>query len=489
MTDITFSRPLHTVRSSAIRSLMRIQRSYSIKRKLSQFQVPDDALPNVQSFKDYCSYLDAYIDTIRGIPPLHSASVAVLSKDAYYLAKLTSASLRYNNLRLLVQNRRGNTRRVITGECSIARLVDAFRGAHSLDLHFYNPLDNTSFSGRLYFARKQKEKFTILDNGVYLKRFTSFCKAQQEINTAIRFESPPIDAVVTWVNDQCPKWQELWSKAFPTKPIDLDRHSNNDELRYCLRSIWFNCPWINKIYVVSNCLPPQWLKKHSKIKWIDHEEIFPNKHDLPTFNSHAIECSLHLIRNLTEHFIYFNDDFFVNRIASPDEFFHPLGYSIARLEPYGVVNFEREPDDEAYLNAARKGRDLLFAHFGHRPMQLHQHVPYALRKSTLVEIENLWGSLIRQVRGHKLRHFEDISLVSFLYHHYAIIQGSAHPSTSDCVIIRNTNYRRFFNYNSIRNKQFYCINDGNQSGRDKKFKMASRRFLNKSFPFPAPWEH
>lgn len=489
MSDITSSQPLHAVRSGALRSLLRFQRAYWINKKLAGTPLPTDSLANIHSFDDYCSFVSSHIDTVRNVHSLSAESLAILAKDAYHFAQLTHASLRHNGLRLLVHNPRGGTRRLITLGCSLARLIDAIRGAHSVDLHFHCPTRGASFSGRVYFTRKQKDRFTILDNGVHLKRFDSFQSAQDEIDEARRLAAPrPIDAVITWVNDQCPKWQNLWSQTFPYQPIDLDRHSNNDELRYCLRSIWYNCPWINNIYVVSNCLPPDWLGPHAQIKWVDHEEIFPNKTDLPTFNSHAIECCLHLIPGLSEHFIYFNDDFFVNRIATPEQFFHPLGHSIARLEPYGVVNFERENDDEAYLNAARKGRDLLLSHFGHRATQLHQHVPYALRKSTLLEMEDLWASLIQRVRGHKLRHFEDVSLVSFLYHHYAIVRGSAYPSTSDCVIIRNTNYKRFFNYNSIRRKEYFCINDGNRSGYDRNFKRAAHRFLSKSFPFPAPWE-
>lgn len=490
MSDITSSRPLHTVRPILLRSLIRLHRARSINRNLAKIKISADSPAEVQSFSDFCSLLNSHISIVKNVDSLKAESICILSEDAYTLAKLIHICLRNNNLRLLVHNPRGNARRLISKNCSLARLIDGIRGAHTIDLHFYSPASNTAFSGRIYLARERNGRFTILDNGVQLKRFVSFEEAQYDIDQARRLQpTPPIDAVVTWVNDQCPKWQELWKSVFPDRPIDLDRHSNNDELRYCLRSVWYNCPWINRIYIVSNCLPPHWLRRHPKVVWVDHEEIFPDKRNLPTFNSHAIECCLHLIPELSEHFIYFNDDFFVNRIATPEQFFHPLGYSIARLEPYGVVNFERRSDDEAYLNAARKGRDLLLSHYGYRATQLHQHVPYALRKSTLMEMENLWGPLIRDVRGHKLRHFEDISLVSFLYHHYAIIHGYAYPTTSDCAIIRNTNYKRFFNYNSIREKEYFCINDGNKSGSDKKFKKAARSFLNKSFPFPAPWEH
>ena len=50
----------------------------------------------------------------------------------------------------------------------------------------------------------------------------------------------------------------------------------------------------------------------NKIEVIDHEEIFrDNKECLPTFNIRAIDALLFKIKNLSERFIYFNDDMFL----------------------------------------------------------------------------------------------------------------------------------------------------------------------------------
>ena len=46
---------------------------------------------------------------------------------------------------------------------------------------------------------------------------------------------------------------------------------------------------------------------------MDHREIIEQEY-LPTFNSHVIEANLHKIPNLSEHFIYFNDDVFVAKL-------------------------------------------------------------------------------------------------------------------------------------------------------------------------------
>ncbi len=60
-----------------------------------------------------------------------------------------------------------------------------------------------------------------------------------------------------------------------------------------------------------------------KIKLIDHRDIFRGFEEfLPTFNSLTIECLLWRIQGLSNHFIYLNDDCFIIRPVSSDDFFH-----------------------------------------------------------------------------------------------------------------------------------------------------------------------
>ena len=59
---------------------------------------------------------------------------------------------------------------------------------------------------------------------------------------------------------------------------------DNGELRYSLRSVETFAPWVRNIYIVTNGQVPAWLNvNHPRIKIIKHEDIFPNKEDLPTF--------------------------------------------------------------------------------------------------------------------------------------------------------------------------------------------------------------
>lgn len=66
---------------------------------------------------------------------------------------------------------------------------------------------------------------------------------------------------------------------------------------------------------------PEWLDtSHPKLNIINHKDYIPEKY-LPTFNSNVIELNLDRIEGLSEYFVNFNDDFFLNSMTKPDDFF------------------------------------------------------------------------------------------------------------------------------------------------------------------------
>ncbi|OIK85073.1 hypothetical protein ATW79_10015, partial [Oenococcus oeni] len=70
---------------------------------------------------------------------------------------------------------------------------------------------------------------------------------------------------------------------------------------------------------------PDWLNtKNPKINLVDHTSYIDDKF-LPTFNSNAIEISIHNIPNLSNNFVFFNDDFYINRAVKENDFFSKSG--------------------------------------------------------------------------------------------------------------------------------------------------------------------
>jgi hypothetical protein len=299
----------------------------------------------------------------------------------------------------------------------------------------------------------------------------------------------PIDAVYTWVDSADPEWQSVWQHEFPAKSFDADRYSSHDELRFSLRSLGKYAPWLNKIYVVSNCAPPAWLSlKHPSIEWVRHEDIFPDPSVLPTFNSHAIESCLHRVRGLSENFIYFNDDFFLGQPCLPGDFFDEYGRAIAYFEAHGLAL----PDEVSvgtpdYIVATKNSSQLLHDVFQRRPRRLHKHVPYALKRSVLEELECRFDKAFEETRSSKLRSGSDINVASFLCQHYSNATGRAVSAEVKSFTAKPSNIRKLLNNGSVGYK-FVCINDGGNSSSDLTYKKLSRQFLLERFPETAVWE-
>jgi len=136
-----------------------------------------------------------------------------------------------------------------------------------------------------------------------------------------------IDLVYTWVNDKDPVWREKKNKYDSEASVcDKDanssyRYFNNDELKYSLRSVQKNVPWVNKIFIITDNQKPDWLNlNNEKIRIVDHKDILPEE-ILPTYNACTIENAIPNIKELSEYFIYANDDMFFWNPVGPEFFF------------------------------------------------------------------------------------------------------------------------------------------------------------------------
>ncbi|CAM1302043.1 Uncharacterised protein g3139 [Pycnogonum litorale] len=113
----------------------------------------------------------------------------------------------------------------------------------------------------------------------------------------------------------------LFSKL-PHDDITDSRFSDNEELRYSLRSVEMHAPWIRHVYIVTNGQIPSWLNlDNPKVSIVTHQELFSNKSHLPTFSSPAIETHIHKIPGLSNKFLYLNDDVFFGKQMVPDDFY------------------------------------------------------------------------------------------------------------------------------------------------------------------------
>ena len=149
-----------------------------------------------------------------------------------------------------------------------------------------------------------------------------------------------IDLVYLWVDGNDEDWLKKKNSYLKEFSGELDnasinncRFHNNDELKYSLRSVEKYANWINKIFIVTDNQIPSWLNtENSRIKIVNHSEIIPED-KLPLFNSCAIESRIPFIKDLSEYFLYANDDTFFWNNVEPD-FFFKNNKVIVRIEKF-----------------------------------------------------------------------------------------------------------------------------------------------------------
>ena len=126
-----------------------------------------------------------------------------------------------------------------------------------------------------------------------------------------------IDAVITWVDGADPNYQMKYRKYFSGRSNIKKQFLQSNEITLCIASILKYAPFIRKIFIVTDGQSPNLdeikdFANLDKLKIIDHKEIFYGEEEfLPTFNIRSIDAVLYKINDLSEKFIYFNDDMFL----------------------------------------------------------------------------------------------------------------------------------------------------------------------------------
>ena len=238
-----------------------------------------------------------------------------------------------------------------------------------------------------------------------------------------------IDIVYTWVDSNDPEWRAAFEQSRSAAGLESvgsthpSRFRSNEELRYSLRSVWLNAGWARRVFIVTSGQKPDWLIEDERLRLVTHDEIMPTS-ALPTFNSHAIEANLHHIEDLSEHFIYMNDDVFLTRPLQPKAFFTANGLirfteSKASIELSSAA-LGRAEVDEAAIN----GRRLIEQEFGKRLRNKLDHAPHPLRRSVLYELEGNFPE-VNTTTMNAFRSSSDLALASGLSQQYAYLTGRA----------------------------------------------------------------
>jgi hypothetical protein len=301
-------------------------------------------------------------------------------------------------------------------------------------------------------------------------------------NQIEKFENlDQIDAVITYVNDSDPVWnneKEKYSKNGKNDTINSHkkwRFNNSNEIKYCLLCIQKNCPFFKNIFIViasnSQKCDISFLTKETqrKIKFITHQEFYYNKEDLPTFNSMSIEHNIHNIKGLNERFVYFNDDCFINKKLTESDFIENGKIIIHKednfVSPKGTPNNTEAGFFTAWKNT-NKMLDTLFPEKANEQRNLIKHVPQIQLKTVHLKLKQLFPQQFNTTSSSKFRNTECSLMSAGLAEYYSIYSGLA--STGQCNSNNNCSYLQVFvNGNqektnlalkAIKEKQYSFIN-------------------------------
>ena len=197
-----------------------------------------------------------------------------------------------------------------------------------------------------------------------------------------------IDIVYTWVDTYDPE-RDIYMQSLEKTDGNAEsvRYDQHDELKFSLRSVEKYCKWVNKIYVVvKDGQKPPFI--NSKIILVNHSSIMP-KSALPTFNSVAIELCICNIPGLSDRYLYFNDDIFVNKPLDKNSLF------CFGLPKVNIKRFNK-PQNKIYKSNVYNWETLFYNGVAHanlifkRNMSILQpHTPSICYKPWEKEMENI----------------------------------------------------------------------------------------------------
>ncbi|MEV3936998.1 stealth family protein [Glycomyces sp. NPDC049804] len=382
-----------------------------------------------------------------------------------------------------------------------------FGADYGCDVEFWTPTGD----GHLLAPRHNRISPVVRDDGARAiapgRLFTPLAGGPREalpgVSTRPEFAVPgpgqvdfPIDVVYTWVDGSDHAWLRRRAEAdqspYHAESANAARFHDREELRFSLRSLHLNAPWVRHVYLVTDQQRPHWLDADAPgLTVIDHRDLFDDPDCLPTFNSHAIETQLHRIEGLSEHFLYFNDDMFVGKPLDPRLFFEPSG--IARFFPAQTfIGMDPVSTADSPPNAAFKNdRALLERAFGRTISRMMKHVPYPLQRTVLAEIAKEFEEDLARTARSAFRNVTDVSTVT-LQHYYACFTGRAVEGEAQDAYVElgmPDVEQRLELLLERRDRDTFCINDsGLPEDLVDERSALMRRFLESYFPVPSPWE-
>lgn len=266
-----------------------------------------------------------------------------------------------------------------------------------------------------------------------------------------------IDFVLAWVDGGDPEWIRLRnSYREGSRKINECCYRDWGVLKFWFRAVEAYAPWVRKIHFVTCGQTPDWLNTaHPKLHLVNHTDYIPLEY-LPTFSSHTIELNFHRIPGLAEHFVYFNDDTYLNGAVEPADFFVDGKPCDSAILSQLVPSVQRDDfkhilcNDMAFVNdhfdkhtvmrrdaakwfSPKYGKMLLKNIYYGIPngfSAFHNfHAPSAMLRSTYEKVWELEPEVLHRTCNNKFRSLNDVN--QYIMSYYNICTGNFVPRRTD----------------------------------------------------------
>ena len=362
----------------------------------------------------------------------------------------------------------------------------------------YNSIDDENLYKNILSVKSDENNATIFQ---LYKIYEEYIPKETEV-----LKKEPVDILIKYIDlkDQNLKRENI-------KQIKKDE--DNEELKYCLRSILENIPWVRKIFILMPNEKVKFLKSQRKIK---EKIIFIKDKDLIGFDSASIyvfQFNLWKMKKfgMSENFILMDDDYFINSPLNKSDFFYEENNQIFPAmitndyylmnekkikkmhQQYKItINRNKTQSEEAFLfrqlsslkfmykifdkDKNRNKKPLIEASFSHNaiPLKLSDikeiydlvTEKYKYVKETLYSIDRNIFSL----------HFQTLILS------YVINKYNRKVNGISCT------YIDLNSYNLYETKDKLFVINASDKNYDENVFILEKIFLNKKFPTPTKYE-
>ena len=203
------------------------------------------------------------------------------------------------------------------------------------------------------------------NNNISLNYLFNFLKIFEEGKFKKKYlkyiNKEPIDVVIKYI--------DLTDKTLKREGIiQIYKDKENEELKYCIRSIITYIPWVRKIYII---MPNEKVKFFKSLDEIKEKIIYIKDRDLLGFDSaniHSFTFNLYKMEKfgISKNFIYMEDDFFIGCPLKKKDFFFYDEYQ-KKVFPYLLTYFFNIINETSILNdynAMLDMKDIIHPHSG-----------------------------------------------------------------------------------------------------------------------------